>query len=215
MRWWCYLFCAVAICTLPLVGSGQGRFRTLTPARTQVVEQTGQFVFSRIWYGGDRSTWSHDYPRADLNLPKILDDVTTIDVHLGASNVFRLNDPELFGHPIIYISEPGFCQMSEREVRGLRDCWLKGGFVIFDDFAARQWDNFALQVRRALPDKRLIEIDVTHPIFQVFFGMQTLDFPHPLVPVEPSYWGIFEDNDPAKRMMAIVNYNNDGAEYWE
>ena len=33
--------------------------------------------------------------------------------------------------------------------------------------------------------------------------------------VEPSYWGIFEDNDPAKRMMAIVNYNNDVAEYWE
>ena len=192
-----------------------GRFRSLTPAPNQHVEQTGQFVFSRIWYGGYRSTWNHDYPRADLNLPKILDDVTTIDVHVGESNVFRLDDPELFNHPIIYISEPGFWQMSEREVRGLRDYWLKGGFVIFDDFEAGQWDNFALQVRRALPNHRLIEIDVTHPIFHVFFGMQTLDFPHPLVPVEPSYWGIFEDNDPAKRMMAIVNYNNDIAEYWE
>ena len=31
--------------------------------------------------------------------------------------------------------------------------------------------------------------------------MQTLDFPHPLLAVERSYWGIFEDNDPA--------------EYWE
>ena len=49
---------------------------------------------------------------------------------------------------------------------------------------------FALQVRRALPDHRLIEIDVTHPIFQVFFGMKKPDFPHPLVRVESSYWGM-------------------------
>ena len=67
----------------------------------------------------------------------------------------------------------------------------------------------------ALPDHQLIAIDVTYPICQVFFGMQTLDFPHPLLAVERSYWGIFEDNDPAERMMAIVNYNNDVAEYWE
>jgi hypothetical protein len=45
--------------------------------------------------------------------------------------------------------------------------------------------------------------------------MKTIDFPHPLVNVSPSYYGIFEDNDPARRMMAIVNYNNDVAEYWE
>ncbi len=70
-------------------------------------------------------------------------------------------------------------------------------------------------MRRALPAHRLIEIDVTHPIFQVFFGMTKLDVQHPLVRVEPSYWGIFEDNDPSQRLMAIVNYNNDLAEYWE
>ena len=215
MHWWHHVVCGAAILMLPLAVSGQGRFRSLAPAANGHVEQTGQFVFSRIRYGGYRSTWNHDYPRADLNLPKILDDVTTIDVHVGESNVFRLDDPELFHHPIIYISEPGFWQMSESEVRGLRDYWLKGGFVIFDDFEARQWDNFALQVRWALPDHRLIEIDVTHPIFQVFFGMKKLDFPHPLVRVEPSYWGIFEDDDPTRRMMAIVNYNNDVAEYWE
>jgi hypothetical protein len=33
--------------------------------------------------------------------------------------------------------------------------------------------------------------------------------------VRPSYFGVFEDNDPGKRMLAIVNYNNDIAEYWE
>ena len=26
---------------------------------------------------------------------------------------------------------------------------------------------------------------------------------------------MFEENDPTKRMLAIVNYNNDLSEYWE
>ena len=140
---WRRLICAAAICALPLTVSGQGRSWWSDPAANPHVEQTGQFVFTRIRYGGYRSTWSHDYPRADLNLPRILGDITTIDVHLGESNVFRLDDPELFTHPIAYISEPGFWNMSESEVQGLRDYWLKGGFVIFDDFEARQWNNFA------------------------------------------------------------------------
>lgn len=208
----------IALSLVPLVSlvaAGQRGSVGGNPGGMRHIDQTGQFVFTRIWYGGYRSTWNHDYPRADLNLPLILDDITAIDVHVGASNVFRLDDPELLEHPIAYISEPGFWHMSEDEVRGLREYWLKGGFVIFDDFEARQWDNFERQVRRALPDHRLIEIDVTHPIFHVFFGMQTLDFPHPLVRVTPSYWGLFEGNDPAGRMLAIVNYNNDVAEYWE
>ena len=45
--------------------------------------------------------------------------------------------------------------------------------------------------------------------------MKTIYFPHPLVNVMPTYYGLFEDNDPTQRMLAIINYNNDIAEYWE
>jgi hypothetical protein len=31
----------------------------------------------------------------------------------------------------------------------------------------------------------------------------------------PTYWGIFEDNDPTKRLIAIANRDNDLGEYWE
>jgi hypothetical protein len=31
----------------------------------------------------------------------------------------------------------------------------------------------------------------------------------------PSYFAIFENNDPRGRMLALANYNNDLAEYWE
>jgi hypothetical protein len=33
--------------------------------------------------------------------------------------------------------------------------------------------------------------------------------------IRPSYLGIFEDNDPAKRLMVIANFDNDVPEYWE
>ena len=56
-------------------------------------------------------------------------------------------------------------------------------------------------------------IDVTHPIFHSFFEMKRIDFPHPLVDVIPSYFALFEDNDPTQRMLALANYNNDLAEY--
>jgi hypothetical protein len=183
-----------------------------------------QLVFTRIRYGDSadavsfyrgRSAWSHDYPRADLHLSRLLSELTKVDANIASTNVFRLDDPELFRHPISYLSEPGFWTMGDEEAERLRSYLLKGGFLIFDDFELEQWDNFEAQMKRVLPEHRLIQIDVDHPVFQSFFEMKTIDFPHPLVPVSPTYYGIFEDDDPSKRLMVIVNYNNDVAEYWE
>ncbi len=187
-------------------------------------EYRGRFVFTRIRYGpsdlewGFRwggARWSHDYPRADRHLSRLLSELTTIAVELGGTNVLELDDPELFQHPVAYISEPGFWTMSDSEAVRLREYVLKGGFLIFDDFENEQWENLEAQLRRVLPEYRPIPIDVRHPIFHSFFDMETIDFPHPLVDVMPTYYGVFEDNDPSGRMLAIVNYNNDIAEYWE
>ena len=32
---------------------------------------------------------------------------------------------------------------------------------------------------------------------------------------KPTYYGIYEDNNPARRLMVIANHDNDVAEYWE
>jgi hypothetical protein len=179
-----------------------------------------QFTFTRIRYGSSGrsfggASWAHDYPRGDEHFSKILDYLTLLDTNLGPTNVFDFDDPELHNHPIAYVSEPGFWTMSEAEVEGLRSYVKKGGFLIFDDFEAEQWHNFEQQMRRAFPELRAIEIDVSHPIFHSFFEMKKLDVPHPLVRVKPVYYGYFENNDAHDRMIAIVNYNNDLAEYWE
>jgi hypothetical protein len=204
---------------LPLALGVQRRGDVLTGGPNQKYD--GRFVFTRIRYGSAMNlrrgggSWAHDYPRADRHLPLILEELTSIAANIEGSNVLDLDDPELLKYPIIYLSEPGFWTMTDRQAQALRMHILKGGFIIFDDFEHDQWYNFEAQLRRALPESRLIEIDVSHPIFHSFFEMKTIDFPHPLVNVTPSYYGIFEDNDPKKRLMGIVNYNNDIAEYWE
>jgi hypothetical protein len=45
--------------------------------------------------------------------------------------------------------------------------------------------------------------------------MTKIDFPHPMYGITPTYYGIFENNDPQCRLVAIANHNHDVAEYWE
>ena len=185
------------------------------------VQYNGKFTFTRVRYNGPGygfrggSSWAHDYPQADVNLPEVMSEISRLRPNLDASNVFDLEDATIFQHPILYLSEPGFWGITEAGARNLRAYLLKGGFIIFDDFEAEQWHNFEAQFRRALPEAQFIPIDVKHPIFHTFFDLQKLDTPHPLVRVTPIYYGVFEDNDPTGRMLAMVNYNADLAEYWE
>jgi hypothetical protein len=160
--------------------------------------------------------WNHDYPRAEAHFMKMLQELTMLDPNLEGGNILALDDPELFKYPVAYLCEPGFWTLSAAETAGLRAYLLKGGFLIVDDFAGPHWGNFAEQMRKVLPGGRLVEVDNTHAVFDSFFRVEDpRAFPHPYFRTTPSYLGIFEDNDPTKRLMMIVNYNQDVSEYWE
>lgn len=72
-----------------------------------------------------------------------------------------------------------------------------------------------MQVARVLAEYRQVRIEADHPFFHSFFDMETIYFPHRLVDVMPSYYALFEGNDPAQRMMAMIKYNNDITEFWD
>lgn len=190
------------------------------------VPYDGRQIFVRIRYdmsvfGGGRGfgrggpPWAHDYPRGERHFSTMLAELSTVNVRKDESLVLSLDDPELFKYPIAYMAEPGFWQPSEAEAKGLRDYLMKGGFFIFDDFQGRHWFNFEQQLRRVLPQHRLVRLDVSHPIFDSFYRITTLEQYNPIYGAQPEYYGIFEDNDPTKRLMVIVNYNQDLSEYWE
>ena len=187
----------------------------------------GRFVFVRLRYemglrargggffGGDLP-WAHDYPRAEQNLTRILDEITSLNPFQGPNggNIMTLDDPELHRFPFAYMSEPGYWTLNDDEARGLRTYLQKGGFLVFDDFRGDHWFNFETQMRRVLPDSRLVELDITHPVFHAFFDIETLEMPW-MYNLPPRFYGIFEDNDPTRRLMVVANFNNDIGEYWE
>ena len=71
------------------------------------------------------------------------------------------------------------------------------------------------EARKVLPEANLIKLDRSHPIFDTFYRIESLEYEHPYFGVPSEFYGVFEDNDPAKRLLIIANYNNDISEYWE
>jgi len=168
------------------------------------------------FFGGVDYNWDHDYPRADRHVMTIMKELTAAGTRNDGSNVLGADDAELFKYPIAYMSEPGYWTLTDREAAVFRAYLHKGGFLIFDDFAGLgHLSNLETMLRKVLPEGRLVQLDASHPIFHSFFDIDTLDFHHPYRGVPSYFLGIFEDNDPAKRLLLIANYNNDVGESWE
>jgi hypothetical protein len=187
----------------------------------------GRFTFIRLkyatgfgrfgnWIGDGGLPWSHDYPDGEVHFSKILEELTLLNIRTDGSNILAIDDPELFNYPVAYMAEPGFWGVTPKEATALRSYLLKGGFLIFDDFRGPHWDNLQYQMKTVLPEANWIRLDGTARIFHSFFEIDhPEDLPAPYGNLEPSYWGLFENNDPQKRLMVIANVNNDISEYWE
>jgi Domain of unknown function (DUF4159) len=189
------------------------------------------------WYGG-WPAWGHGYPLSEQNLMRIMNEVSAIAPHVDEVNAITLDDPELFHYPLAYIIEVDWWAMTDREAAALRAYLQKGGFVIVDDFKPRRgrfrggfdgglggdlgggygtgWEVFAQAMRRVLPHGVFVDLDATHPIFHSFFEVDRLDIiPQAYIQGQPIFRGVFEDNDPNKRLQMIVNYNTDISQFWE
>jgi hypothetical protein len=181
----------------------------------------GRFTFVRIRYGPDygyasqRLPWSHDYPTGEQHFMKIVNELSALNPHTEETNILTFGDPELFKYPVAYLCEPGAWVLSDEEARALRAYLEKGGFVIVDDFRFQHWGNFETQIARVLPEARIFDLDISNPIFHSFFEITTLDVPQYYDPPPAIFRAIYENNDPAKRIMVMINYNTDISEFWE
>ncbi len=192
----------------------------------------GRFTFARIRYtsslggnwAGGRPSWVHGYPLAEQNLMQIMSELSLLDAHRDEANVLTLDDPELFKYPLAYIIEVGWWAPTDREAKHLREYLLKGGFLIVDDFKVEGWRGlpgggwqpFENSVKRVLPGVKFYDMEPSDPIFHSFFEITTLDdFPQAYTDGKAIFRGVYEDNDPKKRLLMIINYNTDISQYWE
>ena len=221
------MICLMLAClAAPAVAQRFGGMRTPLPEpETRLTPYDGRFVFARLKYttapGGfyyrGLPAWAHGYPRAENNLMRIVGEVSAVKLHADASNVLALDDPQLMKFPVSYMTEAGYWTMNDREAAGLRAYLAKGGFVIFDDSRGGQgWSNFDANMKRAIPGVRYYDLTPSHPIFHSFFEINSFSIiPQKYDGGAPVLKGIYEDNDPKKRLIAMINFNTDVSDFWE
>lgn len=211
-------------------GGGRGEM-CFEPAECPRAPYDGRFTFVRVYFpagGGSGITggfgggfgeppWHHDRPWAERNLSSIIREISYLRTFDGwhGGNVFALDDPEIYRYPVLWMAEPGFWVPTEQQVTMLREYLLKGGFIIFDDFFDRHWVNFERQMARVLPGLRPIPMTGNEPIFRSFFDIDIHGLNIVYRGYSPEFYGIFEDNDPTKRQLAMINYNADIGEFME
>jgi hypothetical protein len=76
---------------------------------------------------------------------------------------------------------------------------------------------FERAIRTALPDAKIMPLEISNTIFDSFFRIKTIEnIPYPGRPsVMAEFYGIYEDNDPRKRLMVVINFNTDLGDYME
>ena len=227
-----FLVTLAVLACLVAATAAQRRFFYGWDESVRNIPYDGRFTFVRVRYttapggywAGGRPSWVHGYPLAEQNLMRIMREISLLDAHADDINVNTLDDPELCRYPIAYIIEVGWWTMTDHEVAGLRAYLQKGGFLIVDDFKpdgwrglqGGGWQPFEDNVKRVLPGARFFEMQASDPIFHSFFEITTLgNFPQAYNSGPPVFRGVYEDNDPRKRLLMIVNYNTDVSQFWE
>jgi hypothetical protein len=155
----------------------------------------GAFMFCRVQFRpnpqGDGSNWSVDYPKADVNLPYRLSELTTTSVSKDKSGNFNhavvaLTDPELYKCPFIMMTEVGNSYFDNQEAAALRDYLLKGGFLWADDFwGDYAWSVWQSQIFKALPEYQFIELPLDHALFHMLYQVPKV----PQIPSIGSWFG--------------------------
>lgn len=193
------------------------------------------FRFVRVSYGGDsqspapmgrrgfgrgrgrgQAPWAHDYPTAELNLYEALKRTTRMHVS-GEPLVLSLEDDRIFEYPVLYLCEPGYWVLNEKEAENLRDYLHRGGFILFDDFrGGREWEWFEAAMSEVLPGKTPVEIPPDHPVWSVYFDIDPVAAPSIVSggfgPEDDTYMAWFDDDG---RMIALACFNQDIGDGWE
>jgi hypothetical protein len=227
---------AVVLC---LTGAAFAEFRAFDGTGPETANRNipydGRFTFARLRYttgpGGyyycGLPAWAHGYTscrggsRAEESLMKILNELTYLNPHIEDSVVLAVDDPQLMKYPIAYMTEAGYWTLDDKEAAAFRAYLQKGGFAIFDDFrdpprGGGGWENFEANMRRVIPGAQFVDLHPSQAIFNAFFAIGSFDIiPQAYDQGRVVIRGLFEDNDPAKRLIAIANFNTDISDFWE
>jgi hypothetical protein len=164
----------------------RGGFRGSMMPRDMPWLYDGRFVFCRLAFQpspyGDGGGWSVDYPRADLNFPFRLGELTETPIshdERGEPNhvVVTPTDPHLFQCPFVMMTEPGGAFFDEADAAKMREYLDKGGFLWADDFWGEYaWSAWENELRKVLPSGEfpIYDVPMDHLLFRTQYHITSI-----------------------------------------
>lgn len=193
---------------------------------SDVGQREAEYVFARVEFNmpiterafrfGQRlPPWAHDYPNSEHLFLTMLTEVTGVYTGPEAYQIVQLDSPDIFKYPFLYFSEPGFMDLTDEETENFREYFNRGGFAMFDDFRGRDLYNLQFMMKKVFPNREMVRLDLSHPVFHTFYDIRTLEMTPPYINEdsgEPEFWGM---SDEEGRLILVANHNNDFGEIWE
>jgi hypothetical protein len=204
-------------------------------------QEKTEFVFARLMYpnavggrgfgrrfgGGDwrqgGTHWTMDYPRSDRHLMLALRRLTRIH-NRSVEQPINLDDDDQYDWPWLYGVEVGHWQLTDQQVPRLREYFLRGGFLMVDDFhGSYEWQVFIASLKRVFPDREIVDLPNADQIFHVIYDLDA----RYQVPGAGAWYrgttyeqdgytaawrGVYDDKG---RLMVAICHNMDLGDSWE
>jgi hypothetical protein len=202
--------------------------------------QPAEFVLGRLMYpstrgmgrggGGDfaqgRSNWTVDYPKGDRFFAAAIRRLTRVDVRSVEQPVNPDDDDDIYHWPYLHVGMPSTWNLTDAQTRKLREYLLRGGFLLCDSFfGTEEWAGFQQGMQRIFPDRDIIEIPDSDPIFSTVFNIenryQVGNFRSMLRDASRpyradgivAYWRAIKDDKG--RIMVAMAFNSDLGDSWQ
>ena len=130
----------------------------------------------------------------------------TIDTKINDKvEIVEAGSIDIFQYPFVHMTGHGNVYFSEDESINLRNYLLSGGFLHIDDnYGLRPY--ITEELKKVFPDKDLIELPASHPIFSIAFP-----FPNGLPKIHehdgkrPQAFGVFVED----RLVLLFTFESD------
>ena len=178
-------------------------------------------------YGGDwregRSSWTTDYPRSDRHFAAAMRRLTRINTR-SVEQPVNLDLGEQYDWPFLYGVEVGHWNLTDEQVKSMREYLLRGGFFMCDDFhGTREWEVFMASMRRVFPDRAVVDLEDKDAIFHTIYDLDDkYQVPGQQYLRSGQTWerdgykavwrGIYDDKG---RLMVAIVHNSDLGDSWE
>jgi len=125
--------------------------------------------------------------------------------------VVKPGDRELFSYPFVLRTGHATIHFTDRELDNLREWMLRGGFLYADDDYGMD-DAFRREVARIFPDRELVELPASNPLFSCWFSFPAgIPKIHEHDGKRPQAFALFDDYG---RMMLLYTYETNISDGW-